>query len=201
MLTIEHKLKFNSLAGQLSPENLSCDGELSRAQVKKRYNSLMTQWRALEKEVGRSVSEDETWGWWDEIQEHRRNETSRELAAEPNHPLMAHKTPGVWHRKGANGMTAYYVQGPSLHRGENFVLYSEFSHIMYGKELLGTFNSLDAAVAEGERFLKTVNRDTFRAAKPNWNLSIIDRELERLPSERNLATICIDAEMNRLTAK
>ena len=31
----------NMIDGELSPENLTCDGELSRAQVQARYNSLI----------------------------------------------------------------------------------------------------------------------------------------------------------------
>jgi hypothetical protein len=31
----------DAIDGELSPENLTCDGELSRAQVQARYNSLM----------------------------------------------------------------------------------------------------------------------------------------------------------------
>ena len=59
----EIKKKFSSLACQLSPENLTCDGELSNAQVNKRYKNLKLQWMALEKEVGREVSEEETWNF------------------------------------------------------------------------------------------------------------------------------------------
>lgn len=53
--------RFIHLASELSPENLSCDGELSRAETNSKYNKLMREWRNLEKEVGRVVSEDEVW--------------------------------------------------------------------------------------------------------------------------------------------
>lgn len=39
----------------LSPENLSCDGELSRTEVNRRYRALMAQRNALEAELGRKV--------------------------------------------------------------------------------------------------------------------------------------------------
>lgn len=61
-LTPDQQKAFRSLASQLSPENLTCDGELPRAQVRRRYATLMAQWRALERTVGRSVSESEAWG-------------------------------------------------------------------------------------------------------------------------------------------
>lgn len=53
--------KFLNLACALSPENLSCDGELPSHLVRSKYNRLMKEWRALEKQVGRQVTEDEVW--------------------------------------------------------------------------------------------------------------------------------------------
>lgn len=46
----------------LSPENLSCDGELSRYQTQRRYNKLMAEKRALIKELGRTPTDSEIWG-------------------------------------------------------------------------------------------------------------------------------------------
>ena len=57
----EQHSKFLRLACELSPENLHCDGEISRAEAKRKWVRLMKQWRVLEKEVGRTVSEDEVW--------------------------------------------------------------------------------------------------------------------------------------------
>jgi len=55
--------KFGRLDGEFSPENLTCDGELSNLQVRKKYAMLMREWRALEKEVGHKVSRDEVEDW------------------------------------------------------------------------------------------------------------------------------------------
>lgn len=44
---------------QLSPENLACDGELSRSAVRRREATLNRQLRACFKELGRRVSEGE----------------------------------------------------------------------------------------------------------------------------------------------
>ena len=60
-MTKEQHSKFLQLASALSPENLHCDGEISRAEAKRKWVRLMKQWRGLEKEVGRTVSEDEVW--------------------------------------------------------------------------------------------------------------------------------------------
>lgn len=55
------KEQFLQLASQLSPENLTCDGELSRAAVANRRKSLQRQWNALEQRIGRKVTESEVW--------------------------------------------------------------------------------------------------------------------------------------------
>lgn len=60
-LTEKQQEAFLNLACALSPENLCCDGELSRAETNRRYRALMVKWHALEKGVGRKVSEDEVW--------------------------------------------------------------------------------------------------------------------------------------------
>jgi hypothetical protein len=56
--------EFQSLASQLSPENLHCDGEITRAQAQRKYRAIMKRWRALEKALGRKVSEDEAWNYY-----------------------------------------------------------------------------------------------------------------------------------------
>ena len=68
-LTTEIKKKFIELDNQLSPENISCDGELSRTEVNRRYSQLMRKWRALERLIGRKVEpdSDETFSWMKEI--------------------------------------------------------------------------------------------------------------------------------------
>ena len=51
--------KFEALVNRLSPENLSCDGECTVAQQRSRYNLILKEWRTLERQVGRVVTEDE----------------------------------------------------------------------------------------------------------------------------------------------
>jgi len=58
-LSAELTLAFADLACRLSPENLHCDGEITRAQAQRRYNQIMKEWKALEKKAGRRVTEDE----------------------------------------------------------------------------------------------------------------------------------------------
>lgn len=57
------KKKFINLVFRLSPENLYCDGELTRAQAHARHRQIMREWKDLEKEAGRSVSQSEAEQW------------------------------------------------------------------------------------------------------------------------------------------
>jgi hypothetical protein len=52
---------FESIAGQLSPENLHCDGEISNEEARAKEIKLNAAWAALETIVGRKVSEREVW--------------------------------------------------------------------------------------------------------------------------------------------
>jgi len=51
--------QFAGLASDLSPENLCCDGEISKAEVNRRYKAIMIKWRIFEMQVGRRVSIEE----------------------------------------------------------------------------------------------------------------------------------------------
>jgi len=54
--------QFMRLANALSPENLHCDGEISRAEANRKYTLLKTRWHLLEAQVGRTVTESEVIG-------------------------------------------------------------------------------------------------------------------------------------------
>ena len=56
-LTPEIKRGFSGLVNQLSPENLTCDGECSRSEVNRRHAQVMREWLALEKKAGIKVGE------------------------------------------------------------------------------------------------------------------------------------------------
>lgn len=55
----EVMLYFEQLVGELSPENLTCDGELSRSMVQAKLRNIRGAWKELEKIIGRKVTEDE----------------------------------------------------------------------------------------------------------------------------------------------
>lgn len=63
VLTSEIKRKFLNLSCALSPENISCDGELPARQVNARRKALVREWKALEREAGCAVNEDDVWLW------------------------------------------------------------------------------------------------------------------------------------------
>lgn len=63
MITTEQKKAFVGLACRLSPENLMCDGEISRAEGNRRYAQIKREWRQLEKEAGHRVSEEQADQW------------------------------------------------------------------------------------------------------------------------------------------
>jgi hypothetical protein len=46
---------FENLRCELSPENLSCDGEASASQVRNRLHDIKTCWKELEAKLGRKV--------------------------------------------------------------------------------------------------------------------------------------------------
>ncbi len=55
---------INGLYGALSPENLTCDGELSMTQVRRRAAAIKRNLNECFRELGRRVSEDESWKWY-----------------------------------------------------------------------------------------------------------------------------------------
>ena len=61
VLDKKYLTQFLDLSNRLSPENLTCDGELPQSEVRRKYNKLTKEWKKLEKQVGRTVTEDEVW--------------------------------------------------------------------------------------------------------------------------------------------
>lgn len=54
-----------SIEMQLSPENLTCDGELPASQVRRRYAQLSKQKAAVCKELGYEPTEEQVYDWAD----------------------------------------------------------------------------------------------------------------------------------------
>jgi hypothetical protein len=60
-LTPELMREFMGILNALSPENLMCDGERPLAVARRIERALKARWKALEAELGRTVTEDEVW--------------------------------------------------------------------------------------------------------------------------------------------
>jgi hypothetical protein len=60
-LTPEIRDGFARIIGDLSPENLTCDGELSEAESNRKYLHLKAEWSALERRAGQGVSDEQAW--------------------------------------------------------------------------------------------------------------------------------------------
>ena len=54
---------FLTLSCELSPENLSCDGEASRAHINAKLKEIHGAWKELEDLIGKTVLEDDVWRW------------------------------------------------------------------------------------------------------------------------------------------
>ena len=67
--------QFLKIANALSPENLTCDGELSEKEVDDKFRRLMKVWNRLQNEVGRVVYEDEIFEREYNRQRHLRNQS------------------------------------------------------------------------------------------------------------------------------
>lgn len=59
----EHMEWFSRIDCELSPENLHCDGEISRSAAMKKYRALKAEWKELEKSLGEKVYDDDVWNW------------------------------------------------------------------------------------------------------------------------------------------
>jgi len=49
---------FDSILGELSPENLTCDGELSKTRIAQKLRRLNAEWKALEKKYNVKLNHD-----------------------------------------------------------------------------------------------------------------------------------------------
>ena len=53
-----------NLTSELSPENLTCDGELSRTRINEKLRAIKGEWKEIEKKLRRKVSEYAVENYW-----------------------------------------------------------------------------------------------------------------------------------------
>jgi len=58
-LSPEMKSRFSDLLCRLSPENLSCDGEISASEANKKHAVILLEWKSFERRLGHRVTEHE----------------------------------------------------------------------------------------------------------------------------------------------
>jgi hypothetical protein len=56
--------ELDGLCCELSPENLSCDGEISRTAIRQKASAIRAEWKEIERKLGRKVSEEEAESHW-----------------------------------------------------------------------------------------------------------------------------------------
>ena len=62
--TEEECMKWlDRICTDLSPENLHCDGEISRSAAMKKASALRAEWKEVERIMGKRVTEDQVWDW------------------------------------------------------------------------------------------------------------------------------------------
>jgi hypothetical protein len=180
-LSIEDKARLVQLSSDLSPENLHCDGEISRAAAERKRKIIMREWRELEAKHGQELDEEDASRFFNEVRRWRETQRTTEMAQLPRHPLVASKNPGVYVREGKSGSAAYYIWGPGHGSAVEFELFSEFAYKFGLAERIAKFKTLDLAVEAGEAFLATVGPEMILAKYPRSTPETIKRELERLP--------------------
>lgn len=171
MRDIDIKKGFVRLAGELSPENLHCDGEISVAAARSKERILRKEWAKLETAFGRPVSETEVYTkMYSEVMRIEDEERRVAMAADPKHPKLRHADVGHWQRMG-KGDIAYRIYTG----GEGFML--SFSLVALRDETV--YPSLEAAIEAGDERLKTVTPEWLRQRFPQWMQFAIDREMAR----------------------
>lgn len=178
---IELKAVFLQLVSDLSPENLSCDGELTNAQVNKRRKQIMTKWRHTERLYGSEVTEDMVWAWAPDVRKWQEAKHQTELAAMLKHPLLKPIRNGKWIRltgnPGREWQTAYEV----YEENGKYRVRTELDIPMHTRDKHNElyFNTLAELVDYTEAFLKTVTEAEIRRLNPKY--IHVEHWLEHLP--------------------
>lgn len=173
MQEIAIKIRFVELAGELSPENLHCDGERSAAEAARIGRLLKKEWAKLEAQIGYQVTDQMVYeDFLPAVRRYERDEEARKMAADPKHPKLHHFSAGRWQRKATNGETAYNVYSTPEGR---FVV--SFSFVALNAE--GSYPTLDEAVECADSVLRGLTPESILQRFPRWQQFAIDREMAR----------------------
>lgn len=180
-ILFELKVKFLKVAGALSPENLTCDGELRGPGLVAKLTKLNRAWRQLEAQAGRAVTVSEAESWLPEIQALEMEQRRLEMTRCPSHPLLVLKEPWRWHRIGAEKDTPSYFVGYAIDI-KTYIVSSDFSSRLFNCYRVADCPTLDSAVAAGEALLKQVTYSAFKQ-RTRYIDDAIHYQLSKLPPE------------------
>ena len=189
-IPIEDKAAFVGLSGELSPENLTCDGELSPLQVKARRADIDARWRALEAKHGIAVSQARADAWWPEVNDwedkRAKEEHRRVLALAGDDPRLVPGGTGQWHRKAANSTDMIWDSPYLLYLIEEEAAFhvdcSMAGH--FGAERShGPYQTLAEAADAGDALLRTFTAERLKETRPSWDETVVQRLLNKVPEE------------------
>ena len=173
MQDIAIKSRFVDIAGELSPENLHCDGERPAAEAARIGRLLKKEWAKLEAQIGYQVSEQMVYeDFLPEVRRHERDQEARKMAADPQHPKLRHVSAGRWMRVATNSEAAYNVYSTAEGR---FIV--SFSFVALNAE--GDYPTLDEAVECADNVLRGLTPESILQRFPRWQQFAIDREMAR----------------------
>lgn len=181
-MNIEHKRQFIGLACDLSPENISCDGELSRSDIQKRYRAINAEWKKLEKVVDHQVTEDDAWGFCKVVDADDKKQAKARNSAAPKG--WDNENENVWKHESGLG----YIQNWSnttFHPGkEPFLVYQSFDWWYEDtvsaklsalrdedgrfKEKVGETETLEEAIEMFRDFMNILTEDDIRQGLHSW---------------------------------
>ena len=176
-MTIAIKRRFFELAGELSPENLYCDGEISVEKARAKERIFKKEWAKLETQIGYQVSDQMVYeNFMPEIVAANKAERLSQMNADPQHDLLRHVEPGRWQRLATNREIAYNVYKVANGR---FITSFGFPALNGPVNENGDYASLDEAVECGDAVLRGITPESLRQRFPRWEQFAIDREMAR----------------------
>lgn len=176
-MTLAIKRHFVDLAGELSPENLYCDGERPAAEARRIEVILKKEWSKLEAQIGYQVSEQMAYeNFMPEVMAADKAERVAQMNTDPQHNLLRHVEPGRWQRVATNREVAYNVYKVANGR---FVVSFGFPALNGPLNPDGDYASLDEAIECGDAVLRGITPESLRQRFPRWEQFAIDREMAR----------------------
>ncbi len=175
---IEVKKQFLDLANQLSPENLSHDGELSEAEIRAKEKVLVENWRALEKLVGFRVGMDDAWEWGADVYRYRKEQLAKDDRTGYSHPVEHAWMQVVGKNNNGSPDGLYYIHQYTADNGlPNYHGYSFISDHFNKKELYVTGLTFELVEESMKEYIASLSWEQVQEAINNkryyWNVTFV----------------------------